>query len=206
MIRASPDRRIILASGSRSRQSLLRAAGVEFEVVPADVDEEAIRAALRAEQGEIEPSDVAEVLARAKAEAVSETHPEALVIGADQILALDGMIFSKPPDMEAARRTLLALRGRTHQLHSAVALAQTGETTWAATETAHLTMRSLTPEQVGAHLANAGPQVLSSVGAYQLESVGVQLFEHIEGDYFTILGLPMLPLLAALREKGALAT
>jgi len=196
--------RIVLASGSSSRRTLLAAAGVVFETRPAEVDEEAIRQALRVNVPDSTPAQVADVLARAKAEAVSGVLPEDLIIGADQILALDGAIFSKPADMDAARRTLIALSGRTHQLHSAVVLAQGSKTVWSFTDTAHLTMRALTSAQIGRYLAEAGSRVLSSVGAYQLESLGIQLFERIEGDYFTILGMPMLPLLAALRDRRAI--
>jgi septum formation protein len=197
-------RRVILASGSKSRRALLAAAGVSFDIKPADVDEPAIREAVTSGDDGLDPADVAEVLARAKAEAVSGEEEDALVIGADQILELEGRIFEKPTGMDGARRHLLELRGKTHQLHSAVVIAQAGETVWSFVDTAHLTMRPLTPQVIGDYLAAAGEQVCQSVGAYQLESIGIQLFEKIEGDYFTILGLPMLPLLAALRINGGL--
>jgi septum formation protein len=197
-------RRLILASGSRTRRELLAAAGLEFAVVPAEVDEAAVREALVAGGGEIEPADIAEVLARSKAEGVGAHHPDCLVIGADQVLACDGRLYAKPVDMEDARRTLLELGGRTHQLHSAVALADGPQIVWSTTETAHLTMRTLSPAFVGSYLAAVGELACESVGAYQLEGRGIQLFERIEGDYFTILGLPLLPLLAEFRARGVI--
>lgn len=195
---------LVLASSSQSRAAMLRDAGLAFEVVPAEVDEAAIRDVLQKE-GDMPPADVAEVLARAKAEAVSAAHPGAVVIAADQILALDETIFEKPDSMEDARKTLLALRGKTHQLHSAVVLASAGQVTWVHTQSASLTMRDLSAEDVGRYLAAAGEDILSSVGCYQLEALGVHLFEKIDGDYFTILGLPLLALLGQLREGRAAA-
>lgn len=192
---------LVLASASPSRAALLESAGMAFETDPAGVDEQSIREVL-AQDGRATAGDVAEVLARAKAETVSERRPGDLVVGADQVLALGDEIFEKPETMEDARRTLLALQGRTHQLVSAVTLAREGNVFWAHVETADLTMRTLTPEDIGQYLGVAGEGVLASVGAYQLESLGVHLFEEIKGDYFTILGLPMLPLLARLRQEG----
>lgn len=196
-----PD--IVLGSASPSRAALLSAAGLKFRIEAAGVDEAAIRDALDSGDGGVSPLDVAEILARAKAEAVSARDPSALVIGADQVLALGDAIFEKPQNRDDARRTLLALAGRTHQLHSAAVLARGGDVLWAFTATASLTMRELTPEQVGQYLAAAGEAVLSSVGAYQLEGLGINLFEAIDGDYFTILGLPLLPLLDRLRQERA---
>jgi septum formation protein len=135
---------------------------------------------------------------------VSEQHPDALVIGADQTLSLDGRIFHKPTDMEAARRHLLSLSGRTHELNSAVVLARGGATIWRETAVARLTMRTLDPGFIGRHLSRVGDKALQSVGAYQIEGEGIQLFEAVDGDLFTIMGLPLLPLLAALRNEGAL--
>lgn len=192
---------LILGSASPSRAALLRNAGLDFNTHPASIDEAVIRDVVMKDTGAT-PADVAEVLARAKAEQVSEQNPDAIVIGSDQVLALGEDIFEKPADMAAARRTLLALQGQTHQLHACVALARRGEVMWTHTESASLTMRSLSPEEAGQYLAAAGEGVLSSVGAYQLEGVGVQLFEKIDGDYFTILGMPLLPLLTRLREIG----
>lgn len=192
---------IVLASSSPTRKSLLQAAGVPFKVIPASVDEAAIRDTLMAEGQEIDPLDLAEILARAKAEDVSERHPGCVVIGADQVLSCDGQVISKPQTIDAARETLLTLRGRTHQLHSAVAIAEDGDTKWAFTDTADMTMRQFSLAFLGRYLAEAGRDVLGSVGAYQLEGLGIQLFESIEGDFFTILGLPILPLLRELRAR-----
>ena len=170
----------------------------------ADVDEGAIRDSLAQGDADLAPEDVAEILARAKAEDISSQYPSAWVIGADQILTLGTRIFEKPPDMEAARRTLLDLEGATHALHSSICVARGGETRWSHTDTARLTMRPLSPEYIGRYLAMAGEDILSSVGAYKLESYGVNLFSEIRGDYFTILGLPLLPLLGYLRDQGVL--
>jgi septum formation protein len=189
---------LVLGSASASRSALLEAAGLEFEIDPAGIDESAIRKVVTKDRGAT-PSDIADVLARAKAETVSERNPGSLVIGADQVLACGDELFEKPKSMEDARRTLLALQGKTHQLHASIALAREGHVFWAHIETAHLTMRALSPEDIGRYLGEAGEKVLSSVGAYQLEGLGVHLFEEIKGDYFTILGLPMLALLKRLR-------
>jgi septum formation protein len=194
---------LILASGSKSRARVLEAAGLAFIVEPPGLDEAVMRQAVGG-KGSLSAHDVAEVLARAKAEAVSDLAPKAYVIGGDQVLALGNTIFSKPDSMEAARRQLLDLSGKTHTLHTAVAVATDGETIWAETTIATLTMRKLSPEFIGRYLAAAGEEVLSSVGAYQLESLGVQLFEKIDGDYFSILGLPLVPLLDTLRREGVI--
>ena len=194
---------LILASGSKSRARVLEAAGLAFIVEPPGLDEAVMRQAVGG-KGSLSPHDVAEVLARAKAEAVSDLAPKAYVIGGDQVLALGNTIFSKPDSMEAARRQLLDLSGKTHTLHTAVAVATNGETIWAETTIASLTMRKLSPEFIGRYLAAAGDEVLSSVGAYQLEALGVQLFEKIDGDYFSILGLPLIPLLDTLRREGVI--
>jgi len=194
---------IILASSSKSRAKLLEAAGLSFIVEPPGLDESAMRQAVSGEQA-LDPHDVAEVLARAKAEAVSELAPKAYVIGGDQVLALGKTILTKPDSMEAARRQLLDLSGKTHKLHTSVAVATNGEAIWAETTVATLTMRKLSPEFIGRYLAAAGETVLTSVGAYQLEGLGVQLFETVDGDYFSILGLPLLPLLDRLRREGVI--
>jgi septum formation protein len=194
---------LILASGSKSRARVLEAAGLAFIVEPPGLDEAVMRQAVGG-KGSLSAHDVAEVLARAKAEAVSDLAPKAYVIGGDQVLALGDTIFSKPDSMETARRQLLDLSGRTHTLHTAVAVATDGETIWAETTIATLTMRKLSPEFIGRYLAAAGEEVLGSVGAYQLESLGVQLFEKIDGDYFSILGLPLIPLLDTLRREGVI--
>jgi septum formation protein len=194
---------LILASSSRIRAELLERAGLAFIAEPPGLDEAAMRVALGGDE-KLGAEDVAEVLARAKAEAVSELAPQAFVIGADQVLSLDDRILSKPESAAAARSQLLDLSGRTHALHTAVALAKEGETVWAMSQTATLHMRALSPQFIGRYLAAAGDEVLASVGAYQIESIGIQLFDRIDGDYFSILGLPLLPLLAALRQNGAI--
>jgi septum formation protein len=194
---------LILASASRSRAKLLEAAGLAFIVEPPGLDEAAMRQAISGERS-LDPHDIAEVLARAKAEAVSDLAAKAYVIGGDQVLELDGAVLSKPDSMEAARSQLLDLRGKTHTLHTSVAVATNGEAIWAETAIASLTMRKLSPEFIGRYLAAAGEEVLGSVGAYQLEGLGVQLFERIDGDYFSILGLPLIPLLDTLRREGVI--
>jgi nucleoside triphosphate pyrophosphatase len=194
---------LILASTSKTRARMLESAGLAFIAEAPGLDETTMRKAVSGEQA-LGPHDVAEILARAKAEAVSDLAPGAFVIGADQVLALDDEIISKPPNMETARKQLLDLNGKTHQLHTAVAVATDGEAKWALTEVATLTMRKLSPEFIGHYLAAAGDKVLASVGAYQIESLGIQLFEKIEGDFFSILGLPLLPLLEELRREGVI--
>ncbi|MCY6383168.1 Maf-like protein [Hoeflea prorocentri] len=191
---------LILASASPFRQALLKNAGLTFTAQPAEIDERTVEAPLR--DSGVGPEDTALVLAEAKALNVSEKMPGALVIGSDQTLSLGDEVFHKPADMEGARRHLLKLSGRTHQLNSAVVFVQAGETVWRHVSSARLTMRPLDPGFIGRYLSRVGDKALSSVGAYQLEGEGIQLFDRIEGDYFTIIGLPMLPLLAALRERG----
>ena len=195
-------RKLVLASGSPFRRDMLKNAGLSFEVVRPEVDERAVEAAV-ADTG-VTAADLASILAEAKALEVSERHPGAIVIGCDQTMALEDRIFHKPADMEAARRHLLALSGKTHVLSSAVALARDGAVTWRHADKALLTMRALDPAFIGRHLARVGEKALSSVGAYQIEGEGIQLFERVEGDHFTIVGLPLLPLLAELRRIGAI--
>ena len=195
---------LILASRSRARLMLLANAGLEVVAEPAEFDERAARAPLH-EEG-LGADDIAAVLAEAKAGTVSETRPGALVIGADQTLSCDGERFDKPRSMEEAREQLLRLRGRTHMLHSAVACVRDGETLFRHLDEARLTMRDVTPAFVGRYLARIGNKAFESVGAYQVEGPGIQLFARIEGDFFTILGLPLLPLLAFLRAQGILET
>ena len=194
---------LILASASEVRARLLEAAGLAFIVEPPGLDEGAVRQAISGEKM-LDPQDVAELLARAKAEAVSDLAPGAFVIGADQVLAIGHRILSKPDSMETARKDLLDLSGKSHTLYTAVALATGGESVWTHSEASTLVMRKLTPAFIGRYLAAAGEEVLSSVGAYQVESIGLQLFDKIDGDYFSILGLPLLPLLDALRREGAI--
>ena len=192
--------KLILASGSRSRRALLENAGLALDVVPADLDERSAEEPLL--KAGAPPEDIALALAMAKASMVSEAQPGALVIGADQMLELEGERLNKPEDMEAARHQLLKLSGKTHTLHTAVSCARGGEIVWQHVEPAHMTMRKLTPQFIGRYLAAAGPEALTSVGAYQVEGRGIQLFEKIDGDFFAILGLPLLPLLAFLRSEG----
>jgi len=194
--------RMILASGSRFRRAMLEAAGVDIDVVPASIDERAVEKTLAGTGAS--PEDVAQVLAEAKALDVSEKNPGRLVLGCDQTLSLGDDLFHKPANMEEARRTLLKLSGRTHQLNSAAVLARNGETLWRDVGIARMTMRQLEPGFIGRHLARVGPMALNSVGAYQIEGEGIQLFEKIEGDHFTIVGLPLLPLLKELRDLGAI--
>jgi septum formation protein len=191
---------LILASKSRIRSDLLANAGIDFETEGAEIDERAVEDAVSGSG--ITPGEVATILAEAKALAVSERHPSAIVIGADQTLSLDDEILHKTGNMEAARRRLLQLSGRTHMLNSAVVLVRNGEAVWRHLSEVQMTMRPLTPGFIGRHLSRTGDQVLASVGAYQLEGEGIQLFEKIEGDYFAVLGLPLLPLLEELRHLG----
>lgn len=193
---------IILASSSPFRASLMRNAGLDFEQRPAYVDERALEAPL-AETG-TSPGDVALILAEAKAVSVSEEIPDAWVVGCDQTLSLGDRVFHKPANMEEARRHLLDLSGRTHFLNSAVVLARGGQAEWRHVSSAAMTMRTLDPAFIGRHLAAVGDIALKSVGAYQVEGKGIQLFEGIDGDYFTIVGLPLLPLLQALRERNVI--
>jgi septum formation protein len=189
---------LILASQSPFRRMLMSNAGLTFDTVRADIDERRIEADIAG--SDPSPAEVATLLAEAKALAVSRTRPGALVIGSDQTLSLEGRVFHKPVDMTDAKAHLTAMSGRSHALNSGVAIVQDGHTLWRHVSTAHLTMRVLSEDFIDRHLERVGEKVLSSVGAYQLEGEGIQLFETIDGDYFTILGLPMLPLLARLRE------
>ncbi len=183
---------------------MLRAAGLEFSVQPARIDESEIKLALQAEQATA--SDAATALAELKVQRVSPRAGSDFIIGADQMLVCEGRWYDKPDSMAAARDHLRSLRGRTHELVSAVVLARGGSVIWRQVDTARLTMRDFSDDFLDAYLAQAGEAVLHSVGAYQLEGLGVQLFSHIRGDFFTILGLPLLPLLDILRENKVLRT
>ena len=189
---------LILASTSAARNALLAGAGVVFESSPAPIDERAEEASALGKA----PEDVARHLATAKARAVSALHPGAIVIGGDQVLSLGETIFHKPVDLAAARAQLDALAGRTHRLTSALALVRNSTVLWSHSSMAELTMRSFSTAERDAILAEEGETVLASVGAYRLEGPSIRLFETIVGDYFTILGLPLLPLLAALRQHA----
>jgi len=190
---------LLLASASPFRRKMLEAAGVPFRVVPAEVDESALKRSLA---GKVAPEGLAEALAAAKAEAVSGKFPADLVIGADQVLALGDETFGKPHDLIAARAQLERLRGRTHRLLSAVALARGGRVVWSKVDTASLTVRELSAAFLDEYLARCGERLLGIAGAYEIEGLGIQLFDRVEGDYFTIVGLPLLPLLAELRARG----
>ena len=192
---------LLLASQSRARQMLLANAGIAFEAMPADIDERAVQQASRLSA----PGEIAALLAREKALAVSARHPGRLVVGADQTLALGFMLFSKPADRAQAKQQLGSLAGRTHELHSAVAVVRDDRILFETVAIARMTMRSLGEAEINAYLREAGEAVISSVGAYQLEGLGIHLFERIDGDHFTILGLPLLQLLAFLRSERLLA-
>jgi septum formation protein len=191
---------LILASQSRARQTLLRNAGIVFETVPAEIDERAVQQA----SGLSAPDDIAALLAREKALWVSSRLSGQFVIGADQTLALGESLFSKPAGRAEAKQQLRALAGRGHELHSAVAVARDGKILFEASAFARMTMRRLGDAEIDTYLDEAGEAVATSVGAYQLERLGVHLFERIEGDHFTILGLPLLPLLGFLRSQRLL--
>ncbi len=193
---------MILASASPWRRQMLEQAGLAISAEPANIDERAVERTLHGTG--TGPEDVALILAEAKARAVSERSPNALVLGADQVLSLDDRILHKAANMEEARRRLLTLSGKTHQLSSAIVLCRNGEALWRHVDVARLTMRPLDPAFIGRYLAEAGEGVLGSVGVYQIEGLGIQLFEAIEGDYWTIVGLPLLPLLGQLRSLGVI--
>jgi septum formation protein len=192
---------LILASQSRARQTLLANAGIAFEAVAAEIDERAVQQ----NSGLSAPGDIAGLLAREKALSVSALLSGKFVVGADQTLALEKRLFSKPAGRAQAAEQLRALAGFAHELHSAVAVARDGKILFEAADVARMTMRRLGEAEIEVYLNEAGEAVTSSVGAYQLEGLGVHLFERIEGDHFTILGLPLLPLLAFLRSERLLA-
>ena len=191
---------LILASQSRARQMLLAHTGIPFEAIAADIDERAVQK----QSGLLAPGEIASLLAREKARRVSVQKPGRYVIGADQTLALGDRLFSKPAGRAAAADQLRLLAGHSHELHSAFAVARDGEILFADAGLAKMTMRRLGDNEIEAYLDQAGEAVSTSVGAYQLERLGVHLFERIEGDHFTILGLPLLPLLAFLRREQLL--
>ena len=195
------DQPLVLASKSAIRGDVLRAAGLAIEVCPADIDERTI------EQGSAarDPGEIAALLAREKAHAVAARLPGRVVLGADQTLALGERRFSKPTDRAAAREQLKLLRGQTHQLHTAIALVRDGVILFEHRKAARLTMRAFSDRFLEHYLDAAGAAVTASVGGYQLEKTGIQLFERVEGDHFVILGLPLLPLLLHLRQAGWLA-
>lgn len=191
---------LILASSSPFRRQLLENAGLDFDAIAADIDERAIEAPL--EEIGAGPDAVALHLARAKALDVSKRFPEALVIGSDQTMSLGARVYHKPATLADAHAHLMSLSGATHRLNSGVAFARGGEVLWDFVGHANMTVRVLTDDFVERHLARVGAKALQSVGAYQLEGEGIQLFKQIDGDYFTIIGLPLLAVLAQLRCMG----
>ncbi len=198
----APGEHLVLASGSLARRDMLAGAGVPFMVRPADVDEDAIKAGL----SHVDAAELALELARAKALAVSRHDSEAWVLGADQTLAFDGGLISKAPSLEAARSRLATMRGRRHHLHSGAALARDGRLVWSGVDTATLVMRDFSDAFLDAYLAAEGEGLLACVGTYRLEGMGSQLFASVDGDYFTVLGLPLWPVLAELRRVGVLVS
>lgn len=201
--RRLPASAVVLASASGARATMLANAGVTFLIDPAEIGEGVIKEDCRRKH--LGATDAALVLARTKAETVSLRHPETLAIGADQILEIEGIWLTKAADRDAAAGTLRRLRGRTHRLISAVAVACDGHTLWQTADDARLTMRSFSDDFLQAYLDGMGDGVRLTVGAYRLEDAGVQLFSRIEGDHFTVLGLPLLPLLQYLRDAGVIA-
>jgi len=193
---------LILASQSAVRTTVLANAGIGFTTQTARIDERAIEEAV-AGSG-ITPAELATILAEAKALSVSEHLHDAYVLGADQTLSLEDTVLHKAQNIEQARRRLVSLSGRTHMLNSALVITRADEVVWRHVSVARLTMRQLTPAFIGRHLARVGEEILASVGCYQIEGEGVQLFEEIDGDYFTIVGLPLLPLLKELRRLGVI--
>lgn len=198
----NPSERLILASRSAARRAMLSGAGVPFSVQDAGVDEDAIKASLTG----IDPADLALELARAKALAVSRHDPEAWVLGSDQTLDLEGTMVSKARDLRAARARLLTMRGKAHHLNAAAALARDGAVVWSGVKTARMTMRAFSESFLDTYLEAEGEVLLGSVGCYRLEGMGSQLFDRVEGDYFTVLGMPLWPVLVELRRVGVIAT
>jgi septum formation protein len=192
---------LVLASKSAARRMLLQAAGIPVEVRPADIDERALEASAPAQAA----GAIAALLARQKAAVVGRLNPGRLTLGADQTLSLDGGRFAKPADLPAARAQLRALSGRAHELHSAVVVVQDGEVLFEHVGVARLTMRVFSERFLDSYLDAVGGAATTSVGAYQIEGCGIQLFERVDGDYFTVLGLPLMAVLEFLRRRGALA-
>ncbi|MEM9999941.1 MAG: Maf-like protein [Pseudomonadota bacterium] len=193
---------LVLASTSPFRQAILKNAGLTFTALGAAIDERAAEKPLLETGADAE--DIASLLAEAKALDVSARSPGALVIGADQTLSMNGEIFHKVTNFDEARRRLLAMAGKTHQLNSALCLVRDGQTVWRHMTIVNMTMRPFSPAFVGRYLAQTGEKVFQSVGVYQIEDIGIQLIERMDGDYFSIIGLPLLPLLEELRKLGAI--
>lgn len=199
MLSTAPSRRLVLASQSAIRRAMLDAAGLRFDVRPADLDEDGIKG------DDADPASIAQRLAVAKAVAVSAAEGDALVIGSDSVVAVGGRLFSKPRDRAEAAAHLRHFSGRAMTLSSAAALAQDGEGTWCTVQTATLHVRPLSDDYIAHYLDADWPAVGQSVGVFRLEGPGINLFERIDGDHFTILGMPLLPLLGALRDRGIAA-
>ena len=197
-------RPLLLASASEIRLHLLRNAGIEATALPARIDEASIRQSLEAESAK--PHDIADALAELKARKLADKHPEALVLGCDQVLAFENRIYGKPETVDEARAQLFTLRGQTHQLISALVLYDAGRPIWRHISRARLTMHNASDAYIDAYLARNWHSIRHSVGAYKLEEEGIRLFSAIEGDYFTILGLPLLPLISYLGTRGFIAT
>lgn len=198
------NRRIILASASEIRAKMLSNAGLSVEIMPASIDEEAIRLGLQAEN--TSPRDQVDILAEAKARKISDRNADALVIGSDQILELDGKVFAKPANLDEARDQLLALKGQTHKLLSAVVVYENGQPLWRHIGQVRLTMNDFSPDYMESYLTRNWSSIRHAVGCYKLEEEGVRLFSRIEGDYFTVLGLPLIELLTWLGIRGDIAT
>jgi septum formation protein len=196
------SRSVLLASGSPYRRAMLKAAGIECTTVVPPLDEEVEKSRIMARDPMVAPMTMALLLAESKALSVRTGLTSDLVIGADQVLALGTQMFNKPTNRSDARTQLLALSGQQHALHSAVVLAERGKIVWHTLRSAQLTMRVLSGDDIDRYLERASPEIYHSVGAYQIEGLGSQLFDSIDGDYFTIIGLPLLPLLAELRVRG----
>ena len=194
--------RLILASGSESRAKILRNAGIDFDVIPAHVDEDAVKDSMLAEKQSHRA--VADALAELKAQRVSSQYPQDFVIGADQVLSFDGALVSKCETLAQARTLLSRLRGKSHELYSAIVLAKGGAPIWRHMAKAAMTMHDFSDAVLDRHLQMGGESLLSGVGCYRLEDSGAQLFARVDGDYFAILGLPLIPLLSALREQGVI--
>ncbi len=196
-----PSGRLILASKSSSRRAMLDAAGVQYEPIPADLDERAIEDSLRGAA----PSEIAEALSVAKAASVARLHPDALVLGSDSLLVAEGKRFDKPTSCEDAADHLRHFSGKMIELHSGAALVRADTCEWAGTDCARLMVRELSEAFIEHYLSHEWPEIGYTVGCFRIEAMGVQLFERIEGDQFTVLGMPLLPVLGALRDEGILA-
>lgn len=196
------NHRLILASSSKARHSMLKNAGIDCEAIASMIDEEGYKQSMKAEGASA--AEAAETLAEMKALRMYRQQPDGIVIAADQMLECNGIWFDKPQDRDNCRAQLMALRGKTHQLVSAAVIYKEGSRIWGTIDTAHLTMRSFTEEWLEEYLDAAGEEIFNCVGGYQLEGIGAQLFTEIRGDYFTVLGLPLLPLIGFLRDHGVL--